>query len=108
MRVCLVALIAVAFGAIACATGHKPKERSIDGDIIVANSMCGGYAVRAATNDAPGDRMICGWEELVGTHVPKCVCHDEKKAQADREMAQQYLRDIEGGRCVSQSDAACH
>src|SRR5437764_918916 len=62
MRVCLVALIAVAFGAIACATGHKPKERSIDGDIIVANSMCGGYAVRAAPNDAVVvvDRNVVG------------------------------------------------
>jgi hypothetical protein len=96
MRICLVALLAAAFGT-ACATNHKPKERAISGDIVVANSMCGGYAVRAATNDKPGDRMLCGWEEPVGSHVPQCVCRDEKKMDEDRSMAQQYMRDVERG-----------
>jgi hypothetical protein len=106
MRFFLAAVLA-AFVAAACATDHKPKERAIQGDIVVANEMCGGYAVRAATNDKPGDRMICGWEEFVGSHVPRCVCHDEKQMQADRDLAQQYLRDVEMGRCVSNGSGDC-
>jgi hypothetical protein len=106
MRFIPVAILA-AVGSAACATNHKPKERAVQGDIVVANSMCGGYAVQAATKDAPGDRMICGWEEFVGSHVPKCVCRDEKQMQADREQAQQYLRDVEAGKCVSQGGGTC-
>ena len=108
MRISLVAFLATALAATACATNHKPKERAISGDMIVANSLCGGYAVRAATNDPPGERMICGWEELVGSHVPKCICRDEKQLEEDRQAGQAYLRDAEHGRCVSNGTGTCN
>lgn len=107
MRVVLVALSAVAVAA--CVTTHKPKERAIDKDIVVANAMCQplSYGQYAYTKDKEGDRMVCGWEEFVGSHLPRCVCHDEKQLDVDRQMAQQYLRDTEMGRCVSQGSGDC-
>jgi hypothetical protein len=107
MRIISVTLMTATLAVTACATDHKPKERAISGDIVVANALCGGYAVRAATKDPPGERMTCGWEELVGTHVPRCICRDEKQQELDRDMAQQYLRDVEMGRCVSQGGGSC-
>jgi hypothetical protein len=107
MRICLIALMSL-LGATACATNHKPKERAITPDLIVANSMCGGYAVKAATNDPPGDRMICGWEEPIGSHVPQCICHDEKQLDENRQGGQAFMRDAEHGKCVSNGDGQCH
>jgi hypothetical protein len=107
MRIIFVALVTAALGATACASSHKPKERAITGDIVVANSMCGAPGVAAATNDKPGDRMICAFEEPVGSHVPQCVCHDEKRLAEDRETGQAFLRDAEHGRCLSNGTGTC-
>jgi hypothetical protein len=108
MQINLVAFLATGLVAAACATNHKPKERAVSGDMIVSNSLCGGYAVRAASKDPPGERMICGWEELVGSHVPKCICHDEKQLEEDQQTAQAYLRDAEHGRCASNGTGTCN
>ena len=108
MKIIFVALVTVTLAATACASTRKTKERAITGDIIVANSMCGANGTTAHTNDAPGDRMICAFEEPIGSHMAQCVCHDEKRLAEDRENGQAFMRDAEHGRCLSNGTGTCN
>ena len=103
----LVAATTIALTATGCATDHKPKERAVSPEIVVASSMCTAYGTQAATKDPVGDRMICAFEERVGSHMLQCVCHDEQQLTAHQESAQQSLRDPEQARCDSKSGGAC-
>jgi len=46
-------------------------------------------------------------EELVGTHLPRCVCRDEKQIVADREASQQNVLDMMQHKCISNGGAYC-
>jgi hypothetical protein len=94
---------------IGCATaeGLGSTNRAVSDGVILPNSMCSKNGV-AASKDPKGDRMICGFETLVGTHVPKCVCRDEQEALAARESSQEYIRSLEHGRCASNGGGTCN
>ena len=61
--------------------------------LVVANKMCATDGSVQHTKDPEGMRIYCGFEELVGSHIPKCICRDESDIAYRREEAQQYLRD---------------
>jgi hypothetical protein len=90
----------------ACATPQR--SRQLAKAVVLPNNMCGQKGVAAASNDPKGDRMICEFEEPVGSHVPRCVCRDEQNIIADRENTQQYLRDMEHGACLNNGSGPCH
>lgn len=92
-------------GLMACATANH--DRVVSDGVILPNSMCAKHGVAAASNDAPGSRMICELEELVGSHYPRCVCRDEQQIVADRAEAQQAVRDMEQHKCVSSGGGSC-
>ena len=89
--------IVVAFSVLlltACATvaeREASKKQWSDG-VIVALNMCAQDHSLQHSTDQEGQRACCG-ETPVGTHVPKCVCHDEGQSALDREQAQRYMRD---------------
>jgi hypothetical protein len=60
--------------------------------LVVAANMCAGDRSVQHTKDIEGQRVYCGFEELVGSHVPKCVCRDEMQAPDERADAQEYIR----------------
>jgi hypothetical protein len=110
MRILFVGLTTMVLAATGCSAvkNAAKNERAVSQDFIVANAMCAPHGTSAATNDRPGDRMVCQFEEPIGSHVSKCVCHDEKQLAADRELAQQWFRDAEHGRCISNGGGECH
>ena len=107
MRVCLLPLT-IATVAIGCSVTPIRKDRPLSKDVVVANSMCAQHGVVSASNDPVGDRMVCGWEEFVGSHVPKCVCRDEQQVAEDRESSQEWIRVNEHGRCISNGGGTCN
>jgi hypothetical protein len=98
MRITPLVVLTIALPLIACAT--PPRERALSRAVVLANNMCGRPGVQAASNDPKGERMLCEFETPVGSHVPQCVCRDEQQTVADRENAQQYLRDVETNGCM--------
>lgn len=109
MRVRTSIVLLIGLPAIACATqqGLGSTNRAVSDGVVLPNSMCAKNGV-AHSNDPKGDRMICGFELLVGTHVPKCVCRDEQEALAAREQSQEYIRSLEHGRCASNGTGTCN
>jgi hypothetical protein len=63
------------------------------GGVVVASNMCAQDHSVQHSNDPEGQRAYCAFETPLGTHVPKCVCRDENKSMAEREAAQQFMRD---------------
>jgi hypothetical protein len=106
MRTCAVVLTTLALSLIACAT--PPRERALSKAVVLPNGMCAQRGVQAASNDPKGERMFCEFEEPVGSHVPRCVCRDEQQAIADRDIAQQYIRDLEHGKCITNGGGTCN
>src|SRR5207248_344057 len=92
-------LVIFAVGAGACST-TRSQERVVSEGVILPNYMCAKRGVSAASNDPMGQRMICEFEELVGTHLPRCVCRDEKQIVADREGSQQNVLDMLQHKCL--------
>ena len=101
-----IALTIFALAVTACATTQS-QERVVSEGVILPNYMCAKRGVAAASNDPVGQRMICEMEELVGTHLPRCVCRDEKQIVADREDSQQTVLDMEQHKCISNGGATC-
>jgi hypothetical protein len=106
MRIRDIVLMTIALPMLGCATAQN--NRVVSQGVVLANSMCARHGVAAASNDPKGDRMICELEELVGSHVPRCVCRDEQQLVADRDASQEYVREIEHGRCISNGSGTCH
>ena len=52
--------------------------------------------------------MVCEMEELLGTHMARCVCRVAQQIADDRDGSQQALRDAEQHKCVvSPGSAQC-
>src|SRR4051812_6847670 len=75
----------------------ESNARWADGRIVPFN-MCSRSRSIDHSNDPEGQRAYCSLEELIGSHIPKCVCRDESKAAYERANAQQYMRDAEQSR----------
>ncbi len=84
---------------LACTKAQVKQSNSkwTDG-LVVANNMCAKDGSVQHTKDPEGQRIYCGFEELVGTHIPKCICYDEQESAERRAEAQQYLREAEQSR----------
>jgi hypothetical protein len=79
---------------LACSQAKVRESNKKWGDgMVVAANMCAGDRSSQHTKDPEGQRVYCGFEEVVGSHIPKCVCRDEMKSPDDRAEAQQYLRE---------------
>ena len=92
---------------LACAQAkvRESNKKWADG-VVVASNMCSGDRSAQHTKDPEGQRIYCGFEELVGTHIPKCVCRDEMLTPEQRAEAQDYLRQKgEGAQPGSSTDA---
>jgi hypothetical protein len=59
--------------------------------MVMKKELCSKNRSVEHTNDAPGKRIHCGLEEIIGTHILKCVCRDEAQAAQERAAAQQYM-----------------
>jgi len=81
---------------LACAQAkvRESNKKWADG-MVVASNMCAGDRSVHHTADPEGQRVYCSFEELVGSHIPKCVCRDEMQTPEERTEAQQYLRNAE-------------
>ena len=91
----------------ACATTSS-SDRVVSDGVILPSYMCAKRGVAAASKDPVGKRMVCEMEELLGTHMARCVCRDEQQIADDREGSQQALRDAEQHKCVvSPGSAQC-
>ena len=107
MRIRARIVMLIGLPVIGCATqqGLGSTNRAVSDGVVLPNSMCSKNGV-AASKDAKGDRMICGFEMLVGTHVPKCVCRDEQEILAAREASQAYIRSTHT-HCSMTGTSAC-
>jgi hypothetical protein len=74
----------------------ESNARWADGRIVPFN-MCS-RRQHGPQQRSRGRRAYCSLEELIGSHIPKCVCRDESKAAYERANAQQYMRDAEQSR----------
>ena len=106
MQIRAIFLSVVAMSVTGCATVEK--DRVVSQGVVLPNSMCAKHGTAAMSNDAPGHRMVCEFEELVGTHLPKCICRDEQQIVADRAASQQAITDMEQHKCVSNGGGACN
>src|SRR4051812_8287949 len=70
----------------------ESNARWADGRIVSFN-MCSRSRSIDHSNDPEGQRAYCSLEELIESHIPKCVCRDESKAPYERANAQQCMRD---------------
>jgi hypothetical protein len=108
MRIAALLLMSVAAALISCtAAKTATTTRAVAQPVVLPSYMCAQRGVAAASNDRPGDRMICEFEEPTGSHLQKCVCHDEQEIVATREATQQYLRDLEIDKCVAHGGGTC-
>ena len=87
--------------ALACAqvraSAAQSNKKFADG-VIVANNMCAKDHSMQHTNDKEGERVYCALEEVLGSHIPKCVCRDEMRSAEDRAKAVDYMRQSEEAR----------
>jgi hypothetical protein len=78
----------------ACATvaeREATNKRWSEG-VIVATNMCTQDRSVQHSKDPEGQRAYCGFEVPLGTHVPKCVCRDEKQSVEERDAVEQFMR----------------
>ena len=66
--------------------------------VVVPMHMCAQNRSTQHSNDAEGQRAYCGLEELLGSHIPKCVCRDEGRTPEERAAAQRYLQEAQQAR----------
>jgi hypothetical protein len=59
--------------------------------LVMRKDLCTKDRSVQHTDDAPGKRIHCGLEEIIGTHILRCVCRDEAQAAQERAAAQQYM-----------------
>lgn len=85
--------------ALACAQAktRESNKKWSDG-VVVASNMCARDGSVQHTKDPAGKRAYCALEEIVGSHIPKCVCRDELQVNDEREEARQYMRDASQSR----------
>jgi hypothetical protein len=106
MRFCAILMVMITLPLGCSSTNSASANRAISQPVILPASMCArGFA--AASNDPKGDRMICEFEEPLGSHIPKCICHDEQEIVATREETQQALHDMEINKCVAHGGGTC-
>ena len=70
---------------------QESNKKWADG-VVVASSMCARDRTVQHSNDREGQRIWCGFEEMLGSHIPKCVCRDEMRFDEERALAQEYQR----------------
>jgi len=77
-----------------CATisDREASRKQWSQGIVVATEMCATDGSSQHTKDPEGFRAYCAREEIVGSHLRKCVCRDEGQAVEERDESQQYLR----------------
>jgi hypothetical protein len=87
-------LLAVALAVLACTREQvRQSNKKWSDGLVVARNMCASDGSVQHTKDPQGQRIYCGLEEILGSHIPKCVCRDEMQMRDQREEAKQYLRD---------------
>jgi hypothetical protein len=84
---------------LACAQAqvHESNKKWANG-IIVASNLCAGDRSAQHTTDPAGQRVYCAFEELIGSHIPKCVCRDEMRFREERAEAQEWMREASNAR----------
>lgn len=93
----LISILVMVVTGCAAVQARDSNKKWSDG-VVVAQNMCASDGSVQHTKDPEGKRVFCGLEELVGTHLPKCICRDEAQAADQRDEAQQYLRDADRAR----------
>ena len=84
---------------LACAPAKvKQSNNKWENGLVVASNMCARDGSVQHTKDPEGQRIYCGFEELIGSHIPKCVCYDEQESAQRRAESQQYFREAEQSR----------
>lgn len=79
--------------SLACAAPSSVRKDTVASEgVVLPNGMCASRGEVAKSKDPPGNQMICELQDLVGSHVPKCVCRDEGQVDEDRDGAQQAMR----------------
>lgn len=76
--------------------GCAPSARRAD--LAGARSLCAGDGSVSVSKGSNGRQILCGLEEMVGTHIPKCVCRNETDNAEARESAQDAVRSAEQAR----------
>ena len=94
------ALAAWTLASVGCA--HSPRSANSEG-VAVAQSLCSGDGSIRVTSGAHGSQIFCGLEEMVGTHIPKCVCRSDA-SDGDREIAREAVRSTEQSKQVSRGN----
>ena len=57
--------------ALACAEARiRESNKKWGNGVVVASNMCAGDRSAQHTADPEGQRVYCGFEELVGSHIP--------------------------------------
>ena len=92
LRALTIAVLALSTLACSAAKVRDSNDRWSDG-VVVANNLCARDQSAQQTNDRGGKR--CQMEELVGSHLPKCVCRNEQNDDRNRNEAQQRLREAD-------------
>ena len=87
-------LVALALAACCRAAIPNRIDEESQSAVVMPARMCDSKGP-ARSNDPEGKRMICALEEVLGTHVPQCVCRDESQADSTRAAAQQSIRERE-------------
>jgi hypothetical protein len=103
MRLAAVVVVLLA----ACSHIRPADSIALRGGVILPSSMCARKGDVAASNDAPGNRLLCERQEIVGSHFQRCVCRDENQIVADREATRQAVIDAEIPKCVANGGGSC-
>lgn len=94
----------LALSSLACSTAkvRDSNDRWSDG-VVVANNLCARDHSVQHTNDRGGKPAWCQMEEVVGSHLPKCVCRSEQNDDV-RNQTQQHLREADQSRQVTKGN----
>jgi hypothetical protein len=95
LRRCSSVSISIALLVAACATSSARRDDIVEDGIVFPIGMCAKHGTVVTSNDAPGKKMYCEQVEPTGSHLPQCVCWDERILARNRAAAQQALREYE-------------
>ena len=74
------------------ANAAAQKKKEWTEGVVVATNFCDpdGKVRVAHIKDQP-QLLDCTLEEILGTHMRKCICHDQTQRQLDHDDSQQFM-----------------
>ena len=99
----MIPILLLSLFACAQAQVRDSNKKWADG-VVVASNMCAKDRSTQHSNDKEGQRVYCALEEMLGSHIPKCVCRDEMRSAEDRAQAVDYMRNSEEARQLLKSN----